>query len=53
MKYWNILCENLSCLLCNGYQYNENLALTSINLCQASYCVDDYNWDCATYEDEK
>ena len=51
MKYWNILCW-LVLSSCNGYQYNENLALTSINLCQASYCVDDYNWDCATCEDE-
>jgi len=55
MKYNNIVLNSLGCLVlssCNGYQYNENLALTSINLCQASYCVDTYEWDCATCEDD-
>lgn len=55
MNYCNILLSGLFCLVlssCNGIQYNENVALTSVNLCQASYCVNDYNWDCATCNPE-
>ena len=55
MKYCNILLSGLYCFvlsLCNGYQYNENIAFTSINLCQASYCINNYTWNCATCENE-